>query len=285
MSVKKHTFFHIVLWTVGAIVFGASFSAGASSLAGAFYGDAIQPARLFIEEVLFGKSGKTNAVVPTTTNAPDGVTAAVIPTVGRAVRVDFETGEVALFRDGVLLSRMQALSMPDAFSPWRVPQGIYPVLRTEATHFSPLAEASFRNAVLFAENGLIRASATTTALGGIALSESDAESLFSFALPGTSVVVLNEIPERRAISYAAALIPEKASTPPRVSARVALVADVDTGEVLFQKASDEARPIASITKLFTALVAKEKLAPKEKITVSREAFSAYGGNGGRFPRG
>ena len=285
MPVKKHTFFHIILWTVGAIVFGASFSAGVASLAGAFYGDAIQPARFFVEELLFDKSGKTNAVVSTTTNALDGgATAAIVPLTGRAVRVDFEIGEVALFKDGALLSRMQTLSMPDPFSPWRVPQGVYPVLRTEASHFSPLAEASFENSVLFAENGLIRAVATTTALGGgIALSAPDAESLFSFALPGTPIVVLNEIPEQRALSYAAALIPEKALAPPRVSARVALVADVDTGEVLFQKASDEARPIASITKLFTALVAKEKLALKEKITVSREAFSAYGGNGGLSP--
>ena len=60
---------------------------------------------------------------------------------------------------------------------------------------------------------------------------------------------------------------------------VALVVDQDTDEVLFSKNSDAVLPIASITKLMTALVVTEAGLPMdEKLTVTREDVRATSGS-------
>lgn len=56
-----------------------------------------------------------------------------------------------------------------------------------------------------------------------------------------------------------------------VKAQSVLVLDADSHEILFQRAADEVRSIASITKLMTALVTVEaNLDPLEKITITDE---------------
>lgn len=56
--------------------------------------------------------------------------------------------------------------------------------------------------------------------------------------------------------------------PPRVSARTYFVGDVDTGVVYAQRNVGITYPIASISKLFTALAAKELLSPTTTVTVT-----------------
>ena len=68
------------------------------------------------------------------------------------------------------------------------------------------------------------------------------------------------------------------SAQPAVSARAALVMDAQTGEVLFSKNSNTAYPIASITKLMTAVVtADARLNMSEKITLESIDFAGAGG--------
>lgn len=65
----------------------------------------------------------------------------------------------------------------------------------------------------------------------------------------------------------------------KVSAEAYVVGDLNTGEVILSKNIDKVYPIASISKLMTALVSKE-LEGKNKIaTVSKKALATYGGNG------
>src|SRR5690625_2328576 len=61
-----------------------------------------------------------------------------------------------------------------------------------------------------------------------------------------------------------------------ISAEQAIVIDGNSGRVLFDKNSDEQRPIASITKVMTALLAIEYGNLKEKVTVSKEATEVTG---------
>ncbi|WP_407303162.1 serine hydrolase [Acinetobacter sp.] len=64
---------------------------------------------------------------------------------------------------------------------------------------------------------------------------------------------------------------------PSVNARAALVMDGQTGEVLYSKNSNTAFPIASITKLMTAVViADARLNMSEKITLTQADFSCSG---------
>lgn len=68
------------------------------------------------------------------------------------------------------------------------------------------------------------------------------------------------------------------SNQPSVNARAALVMDAQTGEVLFSKNTNSALPIASVTKLMTAVVvADAKLNMSENITLQSIDFAGAGG--------
>lgn len=65
---------------------------------------------------------------------------------------------------------------------------------------------------------------------------------------------------------------------PSVNARAALVMDAQTGEVLYSKNTNTAMPIASLTKLMTAVViADARLNMSEKITLQSIDFAGAGG--------
>ncbi|MDV2470414.1 D-alanyl-D-alanine endopeptidase PBP7/8 [Acinetobacter chinensis] len=68
------------------------------------------------------------------------------------------------------------------------------------------------------------------------------------------------------------------SSQPSVNARAALVMDAQTGEVLYSKNTNVALPIASITKLMTAVVtADARLNMSEEITLQQIDFAGAGG--------
>ncbi len=56
--------------------------------------------------------------------------------------------------------------------------------------------------------------------------------------------------------------------PPHIESRACIVIDAMNGQVLFEKAADERRPVASTQKLLTALVALESADMKKTITVT-----------------
>jgi D-alanyl-D-alanine carboxypeptidase (penicillin-binding protein 5/6) len=67
--------------------------------------------------------------------------------------------------------------------------------------------------------------------------------------------------------------------------RAGLLVNLDTGEVLWRRRPDRALPIASLTKMMTALVAVDTLDPKAKARITK-AVLAYSGSGvGVLPRG
>ena len=66
---------------------------------------------------------------------------------------------------------------------------------------------------------------------------------------------------------------------PKVKAPVAIVIDARTGEILWSKREHMRRPIASTTKIMTALVAMERLRPNDVIRVTREAARVPWGEG------
>lgn len=69
---------------------------------------------------------------------------------------------------------------------------------------------------------------------------------------------------------------------PRTSGLAYLVGDVETGEILIQKNPEMVFPIASISKLITALVSVELLDLHKVITVTRSSVLTYGQSGGLY---
>lgn len=71
----------------------------------------------------------------------------------------------------------------------------------------------------------------------------------------------------------------KTNDGPKVSALAYVVGDLNTGEIIISKNQEQKLPIASTSKLMTALVAKEMSKPTDTATVSKQALSTLGTNG------
>lgn len=295
---------------------GIFLSAGIFSAVETLSQNPFSPVRAVVKMV-FG-------MTPIKSTAPAGPRAALVaeevpslspPAHGKAVRIDLENGSITLYENGNLFKNFSAVAVPDEFSLWRVPQGVYPVRARAEEHYSSLAGSSFPYAILFSDNGLIygaeknaeqtrnrrgtdaedtaevfanRQAASAGAAApkkdagaGIALKAEDAAVLFDFADAATEVIVLNEIPESRVPRYEDVLSGGSAlpHTTPRISARAALAADLDTGKIFFEKSPDLVLPIASISKLFTAVIAEELLSPEKIVRISSQSFATYGGSG------
>jgi len=67
---------------------------------------------------------------------------------------------------------------------------------------------------------------------------------------------------------------------PQLSAQSVYAVDIDSGKVLISKQSDSQRPIASLSKLMTALVVMEKADLSDEIIVSKSAVETEGEMGG-----
>ena len=66
------------------------------------------------------------------------------------------------------------------------------------------------------------------------------------------------------------------SAPVGVSARAAVLLEADSGEMVWEKNPHTRLPMASTTKIMTALVALEQLAPQARITIPAEAVGIEG---------
>jgi D-alanyl-D-alanine carboxypeptidase (penicillin-binding protein 5/6) len=67
--------------------------------------------------------------------------------------------------------------------------------------------------------------------------------------------------------------------------RSGLLFDLDTGEVLWRRLPDRILPIASLTKMMTALIVVQRSAPDDKVRVTKEALAYKGSAIGVLPKG
>jgi serine-type D-Ala-D-Ala carboxypeptidase (penicillin-binding protein 5/6) len=67
--------------------------------------------------------------------------------------------------------------------------------------------------------------------------------------------------------------------------RSGLLFDLDTGEVLWRRLPDRILPIASLTKMMTALIVVQRSSPDDKVRVTKEALAYKGSAVGVLPKG
>jgi D-alanyl-D-alanine carboxypeptidase len=67
--------------------------------------------------------------------------------------------------------------------------------------------------------------------------------------------------------------------------RAGIVFDLDTGEVLWRVAAGRTLPVASLTKMMSALVVVERTTSRERVKITRAALRYSGSGVGRLPRG
>ena len=123
-----------------------------------------------------------------------------------------------------------------------------------------------------------RAHALAVVLGGGAGFAIALQGLLSFAMPTAAQTNLDITTQEEIRSAKTANPFENIS----LEARAAYVFDLKTNAVLYTKNENEKIPLASITKIMTALVAREHLPESSVITITKDDVSAEGDSGLRI---
>ena len=66
---------------------------------------------------------------------------------------------------------------------------------------------------------------------------------------------------------------------PSIGAKYFLVGDIETNQIIFSKGEDDSVPIASVTKLMTALIADEEIGMEKETIISQRAINTLGEQG------
>ncbi len=152
---------------------------------------------------------------------------------------------------------------------WETPVGLYKVQAKNPSDFSHFAHVYSPWALAFQGNFLIHGwpyypdgtpVGSTYSGGCIRLSTADAKTLYDMVSAGTPVLVSSD-------DFTADSFHEQQQSP-GVNAESYLAADLKSNYVFAEKNPDEQLPIASLTKLVTALVAVEYVDIEKTITVT-----------------
>jgi D-alanyl-D-alanine endopeptidase (penicillin-binding protein 7) len=200
-----------------------------------------------------------------------------VPTSGKFIAVDLVGMKLSLYQDGAEIAEYPILTKGKPGTPYETPSGIYSILSKEKNHVNGWEKVSMPYSMEFYGNYFIHGwptyangtpVASTYSGGCIRLSTEDAAKVFEFADKGTNIFVYDT-------GSAQATTPAfLGSNPiPVISADSYLVADIDTGDVYAERGGQLQKPIASVTKLMTALTANETIMFDRPITVSRGKLS------------
>lgn len=196
-----------------------------------------------------------------------------VPETGLFLGIDLKNELVTLYQDGLAAREFPVTGVPTEGSASSIPTGLYAVEDLEREHFSDVAKLYLPDRITFGDRYAIHGPPRTVdgtereepeTVGSIQLGADDAARLFDMLDQGVPLFVLAKHDADRYNTLAALAV--DSGTMPAVSARSYAVADTETGEVYLSKNADKRYPIASITKLMTALVAHETYGVNEEIS-------------------
>jgi len=189
------------------------------------------------------------------------------------IEIDITTLQLRYFEEGILMQSTEILAVGESGSWWDAPAGLFTTEKIETRPFSSLGQVYLPHSVTFQGNYVIHGEPVypsgqvvprTEVVGGIRLTTESAERLANTVEPGTPVLVHDVVQAQDAFVYEPAA--------PQVGATHYLIADIDNGTVLAASDISTAAPIASVTKLMTALVASEELDLDARVWVSAPSF-------------
>ncbi len=215
------------------------------------------------------------------------VAAYKLPEDGRALVANLAEMKLHLFEDGEIVRSYDIRSRGRPGTAWETPPGAYEVKAKEAEHYSSIGGVWMPFSMQFQGNFFIHgwpyySGGTPVAEGYsggcIRMSTDEMAEIYEFADEGTPVIVLGESADPAATSTPAttaggyALLPGAPSFP-NLGAAAFVVGDLDTGEVLAKRDESTVRPVASVSKLVTALTSLEILNQYKEVEVSEEAVA------------
>jgi serine-type D-Ala-D-Ala endopeptidase (penicillin-binding protein 7) len=189
------------------------------------------------------------------------------------IEADLSTMELRYFSEGVLEVQVPILAKGAKGSWFETPAGLYQVKSKNAKLFSSFGQMYTPLSITFQGNFVIHGipfTADGTKLptefigGGIRLADSDAQKIYELVALETPVLV-HAVPATPDSFLYEPKIPEL-DTPHY------LIADVESNTVLASSDLDKVAPIASLTKLMTALVAAEYINLDTRVSVAQPTF-------------
>lgn len=269
---------------LACLVVGMVGHFGILLMAGSHPASAAAPALVAVQEAASAPISLTSAFSTTTAERVISrlAIADAVPREGRFIAADLTTMKLTLYQDGVVSAEYPILTKGRPGSPYETPAGFYTVLTKERDHLNNREGIYMPYSMQFYGNYFIHGwpyytdgtpVASTYSGGCIRLSTADAARVYAFAERGTGIFVYDP-----AHTVAMPSLALDATPAPMVSAASYLVADIDTGDVFLEKDAREPRPIASLTKLMTALVANETIMFNNKIAVTRSELLHAEGN-------
>ncbi len=187
-----------------------------------------------------------------------------MPRTGPYIVVDLKTHMVTTYLDTNVVGTYEVLRSSVAGSPFALKQGLYAVRSQTERRASNVGNVYLPFDIEFYDGMSIHGVPVqdegeeveeSYAGDRVRIATEHARELFSFATSGVPVFVYDGPPEdslRSVLPIEIARI-----NAPAVSARSFVIADVITGDVYLAKNADKVYPIASITKLMTAIVASD----------------------------
>lgn len=190
------------------------------------------------------------------------------------IEINLSDRQLRLFKKGVLYQSAELLGVGEAGSWWDTPSGLYQVEEKSEKEFTTIGQVYLPWLLTFEGNFVIHGLPTFPdgnavpddfVGGGVRLSNEAAEDLYSNVAIGTPVLVHEAEKKERDVFVYEPQIPEL-DTPHY------FIADIDNGTVLAATDLTEAAPIASLTKLMTAVVAAEELDLDGRVRVTSPTF-------------
>ena len=184
-----------------------------------------------------------------------------IPPTGKFIAADLSRMKMHLYENGALVAEYPILTKGRPGSPYETPSGFYAVLTRERDHLNRREGVHMPYSMQFYGNYFVHGwpyyvdghpVARDYSGGCIRLSTEDAARVFAFAELKTPLYVYEASTATATPSLRLHFVPT-----PLISAASYLIADLDSGDVYLDREATVSRPIASITKLMTSLVANE----------------------------
>jgi hypothetical protein len=189
------------------------------------------------------------------------------------IELEIVRKQLRYFTKGVLAYSAEIVETPAAGSWWEVEAGLYQVDEKKDEFFSNLAQTVMPWTITFQENFMIHGAPlypdgtsvpAASAVGGVQIATDDAERLYQLVAENTPVLVHTGKQASDSFVYRPAV--------PDISTPHYFIADLDNNALLAANDISAPVPIASLTKLMTAVVAAEELPLDQRVFVTAPSF-------------
>ncbi|HYC34372.1 MAG TPA: L,D-transpeptidase family protein, partial [Candidatus Paceibacterota bacterium] len=191
------------------------------------------------------------------------------------IEADLSAMLVRVYRQGQVVVEVPVKTKGREGSWWETPAGLYKIESKEKNHFSSIGHVNQPWSMRFQGNFYIHGwpyypdgtPVSSQFSGGcVRLDTEDAQKIYDAVEVGTPVLVFEDDFDSDTFEYKKNL--------PQMTAPVFLAADLRNNHVFSSQNSTQEVPIASITKLMTALVATEYINLEAEVTITKSSIAS-----------